>query len=83
MTKKDEMKREIICMLKTVNEALAITELKSEIILVNEIIDNINDTLEDGKVIVNHKNNIGQINCSKGNSFITATQNIKYKGKFY
>lgn len=82
MVKKDERKREIISMLKTVNKALEITELKSEIILVNEIIDNINETMEDGKGVVTHKNNIGQINCGRGNSIITAVQNIKYKGKF-
>ena len=83
MAKRDGLKREIISMLKTVNEALEIAELKSEIILVNEIIDNINDTMEDGKEVVKYKNNIGQINCGKDNSIITATQNIKYKGKFY
>jgi hypothetical protein len=44
---KKEAKKSIISMLETIKEALEAVELKSEIILVNEIIDNINDSINE------------------------------------
>ena len=40
-------KKSIISMLETIKQALETVELKSEIILVNEIIDNINDSINE------------------------------------
>ncbi len=44
---KNSAKKSIINMLETIKEALKAVELKSEVILVNEIIDNINDSINE------------------------------------
>ncbi|MGD8779082.1 MAG: hypothetical protein PVH88_09010 [Ignavibacteria bacterium] len=44
---KNSAKKSIISMLETIKEALETVELKSEVILVDEIIDNINDSINE------------------------------------
>lgn len=62
------MKKQIIEMLETVKDSLEIIKLKSEIILVDEIIDNINDSMLEKKNIKGNNHNYMSIDEVSGDS---------------
>jgi len=68
--KKNESKKSIIAMLETVKEALSMVDLKSEIILIDEIIDNVNDSINENSKWQESKLNMNSSNLEKNDSII-------------